>query len=384
MTSASFSGGHFNLPDERTRIVPYCHTGFPATLTCDTSSLIAEVTGPQHLSGRIIRSFLAGTAEWRTLGSTPRTDPELRAMGGLRFAFRDAMDRFFTSVSDIFFGPPQASLLTATLDRGPDGIFVRERMAGGGYQYVIRNQGQDIPVSGDVLVGGTTLFTVKYPPLFYRAIPSAGLVDTLSLAPGSLITIFGKGLASRAEQARATPLPVSLGGASVSVNGSPIPLVYASDGQINAVLPSGLTGLARLNVQSPEGRVSTNIMLEPAVPAIFTINGAGTGPAAAVNAVTGKPVSPATPVTTGDYMSLYVTGLGDTRFSGGLQTALLTPELLVGGVRVPVSFAGRAPGFPGLDQINFQITSAVPRGLSIPLVIRVGGRASNLVSLAIR
>lgn len=388
LTSASFSGGHFALPDERTRVVPYCHTDGPlytvSLFACRTTELIAEVTDERHLPGRIIRSFLADTNDWRNLGATPTTNLELRSYAGIRFAFKDAWDGFYTSISNVFFGPPQATTLNSQLSRGLDGIFVSERMTAGSYQYVIRNQGQDIPVSGDLRPGGTTLFTVKYPPHFYRVIPSAGMVSTLSVAPGSLITIYGKGLASRTEQAKGNPLPATLGGSSVTINGNVASLIYASDGQINAVLPAIVTGLARLTVRKSDGQVSTNLLIEPAVPAIFTSNGAGTGPAAALNAVTGQLISPASPATAGDYVSLFVTGLGDTRLAGGLSVAINAPELFLAGQKVPVSFAGRAPGFPGLDQVNFQIPSSIPRGMGIPLTVRSGGRTSNLVSLAIR
>ncbi|MBM3795719.1 MAG: hypothetical protein FJW31_17060, partial [Acidobacteria bacterium] len=55
---------------------------------------------------------------------------------------------------------------------------------------------------------------------------------TAAIAPGSLIAIFGSNLAPATISAASTPLPTALAGASVEVNGQPIPLFFVSAGQI--------------------------------------------------------------------------------------------------------------------------------------------------------
>jgi uncharacterized protein (TIGR03437 family) len=85
----------------------------------------------------------------------------------------------------------------------------------------------------------------------------------------------------------------------------------------------------------------------------------------------------------GEYVSLYATGLGLTNSSGGLDVAILTPQVTVGGITAAISFAGRAPGFVGLDQINIQIPAGVS-GAAVPVVVSSGGRTSNTVTLAIQ
>ena len=71
-----------------------------------------------------------------------------------------------------------------------------------------------------------------------------------SVAPGELISIFGKGLAADG-QTSTTPWPTILGGTCVTLNNQPLPLVMTSDGQINAQIPNTLAaGRYQLAVRS--------------------------------------------------------------------------------------------------------------------------------------
>ena len=74
------------------------------------------------------------------------------------------------------------------------------------------------------------------------SITNGGIVNAASyaagsLAPGSLATLFGSNLAASTVTAAGVPLPVQLGGAPVTVNGAPAPLIYVSSGQINFQVP---------------------------------------------------------------------------------------------------------------------------------------------------
>ena len=59
--------------------------------------------------------------------------------------------------------------------------------------------------------------------------------------PGSLFSIYGTGLATSTAQPQTAPYPITLGGASVTVNGESAPLSYASPTQINAQMPLDIT-----------------------------------------------------------------------------------------------------------------------------------------------
>ena len=69
-----------------------------------------------------------------------------------------------------------------------------------------------------------------------------GAEFTASVAPGGIVTIFGEGLANGTAQFSTVPLPTSLKGTTVTVNGEPLPLYYVSPNQINAQLRTGPAG----------------------------------------------------------------------------------------------------------------------------------------------
>lgn len=297
VTSASLS---FAEPDERTRILPYCHGAGDITeilgLGCSGPPL-AKIESDNPASWQIIDSFLSGTNDWKTVGHSPSQDNILSHFGGVLTSTRDSQDRTTAAISDQDFVTP------APLP--------------GTYAVVIAKPGPDIALVA----------------------PSAARLTTLSLAPRMLISIYGS----------------SLAGSTVTVNGQALAINYSSDHQINALLPDNVTGLANLTVTDSQGVDAVNIYIESAVPAVFTMDGSGTGAAAAIR--------------TGNYVSLYLTGLGAGNAS---------PSVTLNGSAVNVTFAGPAPGFPGLDQINFQLPTGVTSGT---VVVVAGGHASNPVTI---
>lgn len=94
-------------------------------------------------------------------------------------------------------------------------------------------------------------------------------------------------------------------------------------------------------------------------------------------------VTAGSPAKPGDVISLYLTGLGAAETRDGLQWARSTPKLFLGDVEAQVLYAGRAPGFAGLDQINFIVPADTPRGESTPLRVESAGRVSNAVTMPI-
>jgi uncharacterized protein (TIGR03437 family) len=109
---------------------------------------------------------------------------------------------------------------------------------------------------------------------------------------------------------------------------------------------------------SASGKSTVSVLIEGAVPAVFSLDGSGTGPAVAIR--------------TGGFESLYLTGLGSNEQA---------PTVLVDGINATVTYAGQAPGFPGLDQVNIQIPSGARTGTPVPLVIQVGKHARNTTTL---
>ena len=334
------------------------------------------------MTSRIVRSFLADTDEWKSVGSTPAQDPYLSRFAGVYFALSDSEGNIITDVEQIEYATDQGTKL---LDKSADGIFFTEWFPLRNAEFRVYVGNSSFPQNFGVEAGGFRNLLSKFGPIIFRTQMAAGSSSTLNVAPGSLISIFGVNLASSVEQAQALPLPTELGGTVVAVNGRRIPLLYAGPNQINAYLPQDLSTLSTFSVVTSTGSDTTNLVHVPATPAIFTVNGRGTGAAAAINALTGGLIF-ANGIAAGEYVTLFVTGLGRTVRSGNVDVAVITPTI---GIHprteeIPVIFAGLAPGFVGLYQINFQIPPDVQRGLLVPIVVLSQDYTSNIAALNIR
>jgi uncharacterized protein (TIGR03437 family) len=229
--------------------------------------------------------------------------------------------------------------------------------------------------------GYTTAITVKPGPSIAAVIPAAALVSPRAIAPGTFVSIYGTALASTTAQAATTPFPTTLGDVQVLVNGTAIPIQYVSPTQINAVFPTPASGLVTLTVTAGAGQSTVNVLTQAAVPAIFTSNGSA---ASAINAVSGAIVTPTAPLHGGDYVSLYLTGLGATTASGGFQAAVIQPTVTIAGQPCMLQFAGLSPQFPGVNQINCQVPTAIAANAAAPVIVTSNGRASNTATLALQ
>lgn len=252
---------------------------------------------------------------------------------------------------------------------------------------------------GSVTVQGQVTSSASGTPTIF----SGGIVNSATfargggLAPGGIVSVFGRNMAKGLNFATSVPLPTTLGGATVSVGGVDAPLFFASDGQINAQLPFELLASASARpqvvvknaaaVSAPEA-----ITITIAQPGIFTLNQAGSGQGAILNPQ-GRLVDGSAPAAAGDVVVVYCTGLGAVSpavKSGQLApsfplSVIVTPlNVAVGGRPAEVLFAGLSPGFVGLYQVNVRIPAGVSPGTAVELVIQQGGATSNKPTLAIR
>lgn len=111
---------------------------------------------------------------------------------------------------------------------------------------------------------------------------------TTPVEPGSIVSIFGSDLATTTASAAALPLPATLGGTAVSLNGVTAPLLFVSPGQINAQVPSALQSLAYGSATLIVTSGSTSgapfqFQTAPAGVGMFTLDESGCGAAAALN-----------------------------------------------------------------------------------------------------
>src|SRR5690606_8854510 len=104
-----------------------------------------------------------------------------------------------------------------------------------------------------------------------------------STASGGLLTVFGANLAASTAGAVDTPLPTTLGGARLTANGAPLPLLYASKDQVNAQMLFGSAGPVSLQLHTPGGLSDIFVQqVDPAAPAIFSVSGPDSSRFAAV------------------------------------------------------------------------------------------------------
>jgi uncharacterized protein (TIGR03437 family) len=203
---------------------------------------------------------------------------------------------------------------------------------------------------------------------------------TASLAPGELITLYGSGLSSVTMSAPGPGFPTTLGGVTVSIDSTPCPIYYVSPGQMAVIVPYEValnqTGLANIQV-SNNGTLSNIVQmyLSDSAPGSFSQNLEGIGLAAAEHAATGLPVTGANPAQSGEYISLYMTGLGTvsptiTDGAPGPSTTLSYSDIFntgnlsvyftdytIGGSSVmgTIQYAGLAPYLTGVYQMNVQV-----------------------------
>jgi uncharacterized protein (TIGR03437 family) len=230
----------------------------------------------------------------------------------------------------------------------------------------------------------------------------ASFAEGQAVAPGSLVSIFGTGLASALSEADTIPLSSLLGGVTVTFNGIAAPLLFVSPGQINAQLPWEIPVGTVTVIVNNNGVASPASAFQAASisPGIFAVQ-FGVGQAIAINnsdATLAAPVGSIPGLTThpasaGDAVILYVDGLGPVNppvADGGIAGTTLTntnsnPVVLVGGVSAPVLFSGMTPQFVGVNQINILVPQGAPTGPSVPLQIQFGGiTTTDQVTMAIQ
>jgi uncharacterized protein (TIGR03437 family) len=256
----------------------------------------------------------------------------------------------------------------------------------------------------DLSTGLSVMITTSVALPTVTAVVNAASFQSGPVAPGEIVTIGGTGVGP-ASAATLTldqngNVATSLGGVEVLFNGFAAPLTYVSSAQINAVVPYQIAGLLSPSVQVIfQGQTSKAFPLPPAnsMPALFTSNGSGTGPAAILNQDDSYN-APNHPAAKGSYVVLYMTGEGQTNpggVTGKVTTASATPPLtpqpllpvavLIGGQSASIAFYGEAPGLvSGVMQLNVQIPANVPSGnLSITVFVSANN-SQNGVTVSVQ
>ena len=231
------------------------------------------------------------------------------------------------------------------------------------------------------------------------AIAEGGVVHAASwrtgpLAPGQIFSINGEGLGppngAAGQFDSSGSLERQVSGVAVLVNGISVPVFFAGDGQINAQAPYSLQQASQARVSvSYFGESSNEVVTSVAAtaPGLFEYPGE---PGRVLAVHTDGPLNaPGHPARAGDIVVLYATGEGVTTPPLGDGVPAVDPypqpaatvTLLIDGQPADLLYAGSAPGFVGLMQIN----ARVPGGVSgeVPVTLAAGTQVSKTVTLSV-
>lgn len=227
-------------------------------------------------------------------------------------------------------------------------------------------------------------------------IPSAGIRNAAgetplkAVAPGSIVSVFGSGLANDYVTGPPGPLSQTLGGVTARIGSRLLPLLFVSPEQVNAFLPSDLAdgeySLAVRNGSLPELSGKLNIVRY--APGIFG-QLIGEQFIATVQRPDGSLAAPDKPAKRGEQVVFMGTGFGPYQrpVLDGFPAAdnppnalRVQPEILVGDTAYAPDFAGAAPGLAGVTLIRFTIPQEWNSG-PVELRVRQAGIESNKIVL---
>jgi len=237
---------------------------------------------------------------------------------------------------------------------------------------------------------------------------SGGRVETVSaasfigpaIAPDSIASAFGEGLAMGTASASAAPLPTNLAGTTMTLTDSrgathTVSLFYVSPVQVNFLVPAAVAPgdatvtLSRADAISFRGPVR----IAPVAPGLFSANASGRGVAAAVALRVGaageqtsqlvftcaETCTP-TPIDLGassDQVYLLLFGTGIRGHTGSVSAT-------IGGLPAQAVYAGPQNQFLGLDQVNVAVPPSLRGRGEVGIALTVENLAANLVTVSIR
>ena len=244
-----------------------------------------------------------------------------------------------------------------------------------------------LPYCFAILAGLIASSTVMAQSSSIAVVSAASYQPGVAVAPDSLASLFGLNLAGSTAWATLDPngqLPTNLAGTSVEVNGEAASLLYVSSTQINFVVPGDVaTGTANVLVRNTAASApqSGTMLVQNTAPAVFSADGTGKGPGAILNAVTyaAAPFLTVTPENAGPdqrtRLAVFATGIRYAASVGASAT-----DASGNTYNLTVEYAGPAPGYFGLDQVNIVLPPDLDGAGAGSLFLTADGSASNLVS----
>jgi len=210
-----------------------------------------------------------------------------------------------------------------------------------------------------------------------------------AVSPGELVTIFGGNLGPALDaEARLDGdfVTDTVESTQIFIGGIASPILFASSGQINTVVPFGVTGTtAQVQVLfQGQPTASTTVQVQPASPAVFSLSANGGGQGAILNQ-DGSVNSSNNPASRGSVVAIFATGAGLTKPASvdGHLTAtpypapLLPVSVSIDGRPAQILYAGAAPGLiAGVVQIDVVVPAGASQQSYDEVVVTVGDYVS--------
>ena len=224
---------------------------------------------------------------------------------------------------------------------------------------------------------------------------AAGATPDGTMAPGSVISIYGNSLAPALQIGSTNPLPQTLGNVTVTIGNYILPLLFVSPAQINAQLPSELVdGSYTLLVhQTGQPDVTGTLTVSRDAPGMFTQSNSLNQPLVLALHADGTLVTFASPAIHGEQISIYGTGFGPyvTTTVDGFFVPATPPVyvsdavvLTVGAIAKTPDFAGAAPGLVGMTLVKMTISDDLPTATTVNLSVMVGAKPSTTLVLPLQ
>jgi uncharacterized protein (TIGR03437 family) len=263
---------------------------------------------------------------------------------------------------------------------------------------IILQAGSPIGLVGALSLAGSVAASTSTPIIGADGITNAASGAPV-IAPGAFIAIYGANMGGGVTTASKVPFPTSLGSTQVFLGGQSLPLFFTSSKQIDAIVPYDIAANSsqQLIVQSGDALSQPEpVTVAAAQPGVFTQNQSGSGPGAILGQKPGGVAAlntAANPASAGDALLIFCTGLGTVTPPVAAGSPASTTKLsntdnpvtvTVGGDDAQVLFAGLAPGFVGLYQVNVIVPSGIAAAADVPVVLTEAGATSAPVTVAIK
>jgi uncharacterized protein (TIGR03437 family) len=216
-----------------------------------------------------------------------------------------------------------------------------------------------------------------------------------ALSPGMIAQVYGSGLATSRVSPGVLPLPTTFKNTFVQVGDYQAPFYFLSSAQINVQIPIDVAASQQVPILiSVNDALTLPITLDiiPNAPGVLSAFDGPTPPSTQNGAhivaqhLNGSAVTSGSPGKSGEYLVMYLTGLGATKPSVPSGTAAsanplayvtAAPTVTVDSHSSKIYFAGLAPTFVGLYQIDFQVPPGAKSGEDVVTVIQNGVAANS-------